>query len=66
VLDEAGGSGKGKKNDGKIKATPPLGRFTLVGQWVSPVPPETQWCRFSGKTHGINANCATHCGFCGF
>jgi hypothetical protein len=46
VLDEAGGSGKGKKNDGKIKATPPLGRFTLVGQWVSPVPPET--CGGSG------------------
>ncbi len=29
-----------KNPDGKIKATPPFGRFAVVGQWVRAVPPE--------------------------
>lgn len=27
------------------------------------VPPEREWCRFSRKGNGINANCAIHRGF---
>jgi hypothetical protein len=51
--------------DGKIKATPPLGRFAVVRQRVRAVPPERGWCRLSAKANGINANCATHRGFAG-
>ena len=54
----------GRFSDGKIKATPPLGRFSVVSQWGRAVPPERGWCCFSGKANVINANRATQ--FCGF
>jgi hypothetical protein len=28
--------------DGKIKATPPFGRFAVVDQWFRALPPEAQ------------------------
>jgi hypothetical protein len=47
--DEDGRQGKRDKKpadyDGKIKATPPFGRFAVVGQWVKGMPRETAWCR---------------------
>ncbi len=32
----------GQNVDGKIKATPPFGRFAVVDQWFRALPPEAQ------------------------
>jgi hypothetical protein len=36
-----GGAGL-SNSDGKIKATPPFGRFAVVDQWFRALPPEAQ------------------------